>query len=159
MKTRAFTLVEVIIVTVIITMLSLSLALSLTATQDRALFEEQELALISLLQDARALSLQNTLIDDEEVTHYELEVTERELNLYAHTSGRTQLENLRFESASLTPEIEIYYFPPDGTLCFFQEDCSDPEESVQFTLSHHTEDLSSSYELSIYGGYPELLSE
>lgn len=153
----AFTLIELVIAIAIIGVLSVILATRFTQGISRAKFENQVVGVVRILEEARAYSLSNYLVNDTEPTeYYLLAITETGATLEAY--GETEVETL--SSFTLNDEFEIsepydiYYYPPYGEICITS--CGNGITEVDFDLDDYTGGNQAVFVVSIYGGYPEV---
>ena len=157
---RAFTLIEMMIVTVIVAILALGLLFAFQGTKDKADFSNQQTQVVNLIQEARGLSLSNLMVGDEIAQYYLLSVQRGSVTLSSVAESGTLLEvgMVTFEGDVSVPRgttFDTYYFPPYGDVCF-SEDCAatDPTEDT-FTLTDGVNE--SDITITIYGGYPEVV--
>lgn len=158
MKRPAFTLIEVIVVVVIVALISSSLAIVTSRSRSKALFKDTEVQLTHLIQEARSSALSNLEIDNESASYYLLELSTSSATLtgYNELLTSTELDSLTYESGiTLDDDYEIYYFPPDATVCFTAA-CSESYTYITMTLSSTGTDYESSITVSSFGGFPEV---
>ncbi len=121
--------------------------------------------MLDLMQKARGSALSSVLVEDpdgvadsEPVAYYKLSIQTNAITLTAvSTSFAAEIESLSFENGiTLSPVIEVYYFPPYGEVCF-DVACTDKTTQYKnFTLQDATgEDVT--YRISRHGGHPEKL--
>lgn len=165
MKHRAFTLIEIIIVIMVVAILSTGLALSFSNGRGQAAFKDAQYQITNIIQEARALSLSNVLIEDTgvEADYYLLDITASELTLTAYGMGESAAVEHEIQSVTLSDGVEIdsglqvYYIPPYGDLCFtYAGICNYTTTESSFTLIRENSDQTATFTLSIYSGYPEI---
>lgn len=174
MKHRAFTLIEILIVIMIAGVVSVGLALSFTNGKAQADFKQAQSDITNLLQEARALSLANILIEDGgdsfETDYYHLDINTTTLTLTAYgadDSGAEVSSEINSVELNFPTEMEIddtydiYYIPPYGEVCFsYSGGCvytSQPTEQT-FRMERNDDGVTQEvdFTLSIYSAYPEV---
>lgn len=158
----AFTLIEVTIVVIIMAILAVSLALAYQSIQLKVRYDSNVNQIAELFQQARSLSLSSLMINDTDPTYYYiLNVDEGAATLTAYstdTSVNEVIDTFTYDSDMniTTPAIEVYYFPPNGAICFGVYTCTstDTENSVTFEDSEGT--YSTQFTITKAGGYVEV---
>ena len=164
----AFNLIELLITTTVVAILATVAAFSFSGAKNGATFNDQKTKVVDMLQQARSYSLSNVLVDSgtgEATDYYRLDIGENTLTLTAvGTSGTisaTELDSIelldgyRIEFSSGAPDLEIYYFPPYGEICFSASNCSDSTTEKSFVLSGPDE-REATITLNVFAGYPEV---
>ncbi len=186
---KAFTLVEILIVTSMVAIITVSIAISLPESRKRSRFEDNHLKIVNLIQQARGLSLSTKLIDGgtgnlRKVDRYVLDVHSDFVRLFAsaregvddqvdeegvndrvyeeierHTLDE-ELYITNLQNGTCTgPCITVFYILPDGQVCF-SEDCQDESASARSFLLHSEENkYVNHYEIDIVGGFPEVVAQ
>ncbi len=161
MKRPAFTFAETMIVISMTAILSVSLAFSMRNLRERAAFRDDQTKLVALLQKARSLALSNILVEGNTTLFYRFHLESTGATLYATvddagTPTETALESLTFQDNVNTPnDVEIFYFPPDGEICF-NVDCTWTEAETSFTLQTADSKYVTEFTVDIYGGFPDV---
>jgi len=173
MKHRAFTLVEILIVIMITGIVSVGLAISFSGGRDQAAFKEAQSDITNIIQEARALSLANILIEgranDFETDYYHLAVATDGITLTAYGVDAhdvvidTEVNSIEIDSEAnleISEALDIYYVPPYGEICFsYSGGCvftSQPTEESFSLLRDGGASQEVTFTLSIYSGYPEV---
>ncbi len=152
MRSPAFTLIELLIVTLIIALLSGGFMISYTNLREKAVFDDDQSKTISIIQKARDLSLTNLQVNDLETDYYRLEVKTDGITLtgYDIDGGTRSIGSVTF-STGITSDTEFYadYSPPYGTITL-----STGGQSQDFTIADSNGNTST-VSIGIFGGFPE----
>ncbi len=165
---RAFTLIELAIVILIIAILTVALASSFFRGNLSARFNDQLTQVVQILEEARGYSLGSTLIEDssspgtyEPAEHYRITIGSNQITLDA--VGPTIVTNIKtvtiepgFVMRDITPTDRIFYFAPDGEICFDTYLCDSGITRMSFILSDSTNTYTQTIRINQFGGYPEL---
>ena len=159
---RAFTLVELLLAVVIVTVLAMALFTNFSRSILKARFDDQVLAVTSLIEKARSYSLTNVLIlDTEAPDYYLLTVTSASVRLDAY--GPTLDEELEtvtldngFSISNITGSEYAFYFPPEGDICFDTPDCASGVTEISFDIEDSAGTYSETISIDAYGGYPQV---
>gem|GEM_PF-1720085 len=166
-RTRAFTLIEMMIVTVIMAILAIGLLFAFQGTKDKADFSNQQIQVVNLIQEARGLSLSNLMVEsggtDYVAEYYKLEIAPAAVSLTAHADtdedgiadASVEIGEVTFEGdvfVRLSTIFDAYYYPPYGDVCI--DDCSTGPTQDTFTLTDGVNETDIT--ITIYGGYPEV---
>lgn len=161
LRPRAFTLIELMIAVIIIAILSMALFVNFSGAVLKARFDDELTSISRMVEQARGYALSNYLVNDDESTpaeYYLLSFRRSRivLSAVAEDGTREELESHSFDTSfSLNTTLAVYYFPPDGSVCF-SADCSDglTESSLIFSDTDGT--YSSTITISVYGGFAEI---
>ncbi len=159
---RAFTLIELTIAIVIIAILTVALATSFYNGNLSARFNDERTKVVNVLEEARGYSLGSILIDETEPTDYYLiTVSSSGITLDAYGPTLDELKSSYyledgFNIDDITGSEYIFYFPPNGEICFETPDCSSTLTEISFTLNDDTGTYSQLIKVNKFGGYPEL---
>lgn len=161
-ENRAFTLIELLLVIVIMAIITVGFALSMQKSTLKSTFDDQVLNIRRIIEKTRDYSLSNYLVNDDldapaEYFRLSLATNSASVVAVAANGDEESLDSYVFQSGfAMGSELEVYYFPPYGEVCF-SSDCSDvlPEASTIF------KDADDTYEAEItintYGGYPDIV--
>ena len=155
LKISGFTFMELMIVVTIIGLFSLGIGLGAGAFRESVEFNTYKNKITDLIQKARSYAL---VAGETEI--FLVEIRENTVTLQSQNE-EGQIENLESLELSngftLSPETLLYYFPPDGQLCF-SETCLDTDPAQQsFFLSGREGTLEIEFKMDSFGGYPELI--
>ncbi len=157
---RAFTLIELTITIVILAVITVALASRFAQGNASARFNGQIREIEQIIQRARGYSLSSTLISDTEpADYYVLTLSSTSMVLEAY--GPTLSEEVSRYDAARGLELKdytaehIYYFPPDGEICFEDSACTSSLTEISFLLTDDTNELKQPFTINKYGGYPE----
>jgi prepilin-type N-terminal cleavage/methylation domain-containing protein len=165
---RAFTLIELIISLLFIAILAMALYSNFSRGVLKARFDDEVVAITDIIEEARGYSFTSVLIEDTEPTDYYLlsiETTGISLEAYATNASGTVSETIKeitFDTRfTIDAPESIYYFPPEGDICFqFIDaedfDCDPDINEIDFTLADSTGTYDQTININVYGGYPEL---
>lgn len=161
MNTRAFTLIEVMIVTILVGILSVGLSLSFGGIRESTAFGQHQTRVVEIIQKARGLSLSNRLLNDQPIDSYFLYITNEGIALHVTGPGGVEeVDRFDFDRSNWDFQIDtvfdVYYFPPYGDICF-TESCNSGLTSRSFHLySPSNPELDTQITIDIYGGFPEI---
>lgn len=159
---RAFTLIELCVSILIVAILSVALVVNFGGASRKANFDDQVVQIVHLLEQARSYSLTNFLINDTEpVDYYLLTITSAGLSLDAYgPTLDSALESVALDSnfsiTVMTGYEYVFYFPPNGDICFATPDCDSSLTEISFILVDDTGTYSQVISMNKYGGFPEL---
>ena len=143
----------------IVAILSVAVVVNFGKSQLKANFDDQVIQIVHVLEQARTYSLTNFLIaDTSPAEYYLLTVSSTGITLLAYNSSTSSiLETVTLDSNfSITGSEEVYYFPPNGDICFDTPDCDSLATEISFTLVDSTATYSKEISLNMYGGFPEV---
>ena len=157
----AFTLIEILIVTIMLGIISISMAVSFSGSRTKVEFQDLEVKVINMIQEARSLGLANLLVNEEsaeQTDYYLLTIEQDQLTLEAiGVEGNSlPIETLTLsEGYEITfrgsiNELEILYSPPYGDIAF-----GNGQSTNFFTLAAKDGSYETEYSISIFGGFPE----
>lgn len=154
-RTRAFSLIELLIVITILAILSTLFVLSYNSIRLQTRFNAQKNEIVRLVEEARSLSLSSIFVNDAEPTNYyllTLSPSSVSIEAFGDTGSET-IDSIPIESdMSLDTTLEVFYLPPYGDVCFVSETCPEPQsQSETVTLTSGT--LTASFTIDGNGGY------
>jgi prepilin-type N-terminal cleavage/methylation domain-containing protein len=169
-NSRAFTLIELLIVMTIMAFLSVALAVSFSGANQKAAFDDQKLQLINLIQTARSRAFSNMLSSSGEPTeYYVLLITPTFAQVEAHYSDTASdfavLDKFTYasgyEASGLVPGPElmkVYYTPPTGEVCFGSlcPTTSDATTEKTVIFKNKAGTLSITITVDRYGGFADV---
>ncbi|MFA6023708.1 MAG: type II secretion system protein [Candidatus Gracilibacteria bacterium] len=160
---RAFTLIELSIVIVIFAIVSAAVAVSTSRGILKARFDGELANVTAMIEKARAYSLNQLVVQDSEPAEYYL-LTVNPTGLVLEAHGSTEEEEVESlilpEDFSLTTmgSAAIFYFPPDGTICFENENCTSALTEILIVLTENTGTYTQVIRMNAAGGYPEMVN-
>lgn len=126
--------------------------ISYTNVKEKAVFDDNESQAISIIQQARDLSLANLQTNDTDTDYYRLTISTESITLIAYDAdgGTETVANVTF-NPGITSDTEFYadYTPPYGEISI-----STGDQSKSFTLSDSGSN-SSTISISVFGGFPD----
>jgi prepilin-type N-terminal cleavage/methylation domain-containing protein len=156
---RAFTFVELLIAILIVAILSIALLTNFQRSRLKANFEDQVTNIVRIMEEVRAYSRTGILVNGTDPANYYLLTIgsgELTIDIFSDTSHETISEyelDAGFETNGA--DREIYFFPPNGEICFSKY-CTDSTTEYTFTVQDTSGTYTQDITINIYGGYPEL---
>lgn len=162
----AFTLIEILIVVAIISILTGGFVISFNNLRIKGDFEDHEAGILSLINQARTLSLSNVQHDTGEATAYydlgvsvdsnSLILSTYDINGISQTIDRYDLDestHIYVDSCgSSSSGFSINYTPPYGEISF----SDDTQRKTIYICSEENPDYSTRITIDIFGGFPEV---
>jgi len=159
LRPLAFTLIELMLAIIIIAVLTTGFALTFQRATLKATFDDQVTQITAIIEKAGSYALSNLLVNDSEpAEYYYLYIMTSKITLSAvDADGASEtLETFTFEDGfTMNAAAKIYYFPPDGTVCF-STDCSDTTTTKRVTFRDSDRTYQTRFAITKYGGYPEI---
>ena len=154
----AFTLIELMLAIIIIAVLTTGFALTFQRATLKATFDDQVTQITAIIEKAGSYALSNYLVNEADpAEYYYLYIRTDTITLSAvNDSDSETLETLTFEDGfTMNAAAKIYYFPPDGTVCF-STTCSDTTTTKRVTFRDSDRTYQTRFAITKYGGYPEI---
>ncbi len=162
MNQRAFTLIEVMIVTIMIAVISVGVSLSFGGIRKSTAFNEHQTRVVEVIQKARGLSLSHRVHNNEPIDHYKLGLYRYKAILTSDGPGGVELiDEFKFDTTvwdiEIDVPIDVYYFPPYGDICFTPNcDGTDPTSKTINLYSTSDPNYITEITIDVYGGFPEI---
>lgn len=156
---RAFTLIEFMIVTAILAILTSGIVVSLNAGRSKAKYRDHQNKIVNMYQTARALSTSNRLLTNVQAEYYHVNLSTGTIYLEGVdiVGTPTLIDQFDFDPAiTIDNPFDIYYYTPFGKACFTLG-CPGGTDIKQFTINSDEIDYNIDIAVTYTTGFPEVI--